>query len=54
MEVVEEDDCIREVARIPTNKPTNGLVVVWISVVAIPFPIIFRDVPISSRLNINI
>ena len=42
-----------EVARTPMNKPTNGLVVVAIRVSARPFPNIFRDVPINSRLNRN-
>ena len=54
IEVVEEDDCIRDVARVPMNNPTSGLVVVWISVVDIPFPNILRELPINSRLNMNI
>ncbi len=53
MDVVEEEDWIREVARIPINKPTSGLVVVCIRLVASPLPNIFRDVPIISRLKTN-
>jgi hypothetical protein len=53
MDVVEEEDWIKEVARIPINKPTSGLVVVSIRSVASPFPNIFRDVPINSRLKMK-
>jgi hypothetical protein len=53
IDVVVEEDWIREVARIPMNKPTNGLVVVSIRVSARPFPNILRDVPINSKLKRN-
>jgi hypothetical protein len=51
--VVEEEDWIIEVARTPINKPTRGLLVVFINDSAIPFPNIFREVPINSRLKRN-
>ena len=51
IDVVEEDDCMIEVTRIPIKRPTKGLVVVSINVSARSFPNIFNDVPISSRLN---
>jgi len=51
IEVVEEEDWMIEVARIPMNRPTKGLVVVAIRVSANPFPNILREVPISSRLK---
>jgi len=53
IDVVVDDDCIKDVARIPINNPTKGFEVVWISVVANPFPNIFREVPINSKLNMN-
>jgi len=51
IDVVEDEDWMRDVARIPMNKPTSGFVVVWIRFSAIPFPNIFTDVPINSRLK---
>jgi hypothetical protein len=53
IEVVDEEDWMMEVERIPMNKPTNGLVVVAISVSAKPLPNILREVPMSSRLKRN-
>jgi len=53
IEVVDEDDWMMEVERIPMNKPTKGLVVVAIRVSAKPLPNILREVPISSRLKRN-
>jgi hypothetical protein len=53
MDVVDEDDWIMEVERIPMNNPTMGLVVVSINVSAKPFPNILREVPINSKLNRN-
>jgi hypothetical protein len=53
IEVVDEEDWMREVARIPMNRPTRGFVVVAISVSAKPLPNILRDAPISSRLKRN-
>jgi hypothetical protein len=53
IEVVDEEDWMMEVARIPMNRPTKGLVVVAISVSAKPLPNILSEVPISSRLKRN-
>ena len=51
IEVVDEEDWTMEVERIPMNRPTNGLVVVAISVSAKSLPNILREVPMSSRLK---
>ena len=51
MDVVEEEDWMMDVDRIPMNKPTSGFVVVWIRFSASPFPNIFKEAPISSRLK---
>ena len=53
VDVVEDELCIREVAKIPMNKPTIGLDVELISVSANPFPNNFKDDPIRSILNRN-
>ena len=51
MAVVEEEDWMIEVERIPINSPTSGLVVVAIRVSAKPSPNILSEAPMSSRLN---
>ena len=53
MDVVEEEDWIIEVARIPMNRPTIGFVVVAIRVSANPSPNNLREAPISSKLKRN-
>jgi hypothetical protein len=52
--VVDEEDWMMEVERIPMNRPVKGLVVVAISVSANPAPNILREAPMSSRLKIKI
>jgi len=51
MEVVDEEDWMMDVAKIPMNRPTKGLVVVAIRVSASPLPNILSEAPISSRLK---
>jgi hypothetical protein len=51
IEVVEDELWIREVAKMPINKPTNGLEVVAIRVSAKPLPKSFRDDPIKLMLS---
>ena len=53
IDVVEEELCIIEVAKIPIKRPTKGLEVVLIKDSANPLPNIFRDAPIKSMLNKN-
>ncbi len=45
--VVDEEDWIKEVARIPINKPATGLEVVAIRASANPLPNIFKASPIN-------
>jgi hypothetical protein len=51
MEVVDEELCINEVARIPINKPTKGLDVVEMSASARPLPNNLSAPPIKFMLN---
>jgi hypothetical protein len=53
IEVVDEEDCIMEVANIPIKRPATGFVVVEMSDLANSFPNIFREALINSRLRIN-
>jgi len=53
IQVVDDDDWIIEVDKIPIKKPTIGLLVVWISDLANSLPNIFSEDPINSRLKKN-
>jgi hypothetical protein len=54
IEVADEELCIRELARIPINKPTIGLFVVINKFWAKLFPNSFREAPIRLILIIKI
>jgi hypothetical protein len=51
MDVVDDEDWMIDVARIPIKSPTIGFVVVSIRLDANPFPNNFKDAPINSRLK---
>jgi hypothetical protein len=53
IEVVDDDDWIIDVDKIPIKRPTIGLLVVWMSDLANSLPNIFSEDLINSRLKKN-